>query len=432
MYIVPHKADILEKIKLLSDAAKYDVSCSSSGSKRKNKAGGTGSAHESGICHSWTQDGRCVSLLKILMTNHCIFDCAYCVNRRSNDSAKRVILSPEEIVSITINFYQRNYIEGLFLSSGVYQTPDITMEKMYQVAWKLRNEEHFNGYIHMKAIPGASREYIEKVGRLVDRMSINIELPSENSLKLLAPQKKKELLLSPMKQIRNTLLQTKEEKKLFRHTPNFVPAGQTTQMIIGATQESDRDILLLSASLYKKMDLKRVYFSAFVPTSEHSLLPALKEPPLKREHRLYQADWLLRYYHFEAEEILSEEEPFFDTDLDPKCNWALKHIDKFPVEINRCSYEMLLRIPGIGVNSALKIYRARTYGKIEFHHLKDFGIAINRAKYFITCNGKFNGHPSMNVFDIKNQMLSKKPKKTHPDQLSFLDYRGRVIDGVIG
>lgn len=432
MQVMSSTSDMFEKLKILSDAAKYDVSCSSSGSKRKNRKGGIGNAHESGICHSWTEDGRCVSLLKILMTNHCIFDCAYCVNRRSNDVSKRVVLSPEEIVSLTINFYKRNYIEGLFLSSGIYRSPDITMEMMYQVALKLRKEENFNGYIHMKAIPGAAPEYIEKIGQLVDRMSVNIELPSENSLSLLAPQKKKELLFTPMKKIRNTLLQTGEEKKRFRHTPDFVPAGQTTQMIIGATQESDRDILLLSASLYKKMNLKRVYFSAFVPTGENPLLPALKEPPLKREHRLYQADWLLRYYKFEAEEILSDDEPFFDVDLDPKCNWALKHIEKFPVEVNRCNYEMLLRIPGIGVNSALKIYRARTYGKIEFHHLKDFGVAVNRAKYFITCNGKFNGHPSMNVFDIKNQMLSKKPKNTHPNQLSFLDYRGKVIDGVIG
>ncbi len=431
MQIIHHNIDTLKKIEILSDAAKYDVSCSSSGSTRKNKKGGLGNAEKSGICHSWTQDGRCISLLKILMTNHCIFDCAYCVNRRSNDEAERVILSVEEIVSVTVNFYKRNYIEGLFLSSGVYQSPNITMEKMYQVAWKLRHEENFNGYIHMKAIPGASKEYIDRVGRLVDRMSNNIELPSEKSLNLLAPQKKKDLLFSPMKQIRNQLLETAEEKKLFRSAPDFVPAGQTTQMIIGATQESDRDILLLSASLYKKMNMKRVYFSAFVPTSENSLLPALKEPPLQREHRLYQADWLLRFYKFEAEELLSDDQPFFDVDLDPKCNWALKHIEQFPVEINRCSYEMLLRIPGFGVTGALKIYHARKYGTVEFHHLKQFGVAVNRAKFFITCNGKFNGHPSMNAFHIKHQMLAKRPKKTHPDQLSFLDYKGNLVNGVI-
>ncbi len=430
MYSVIPFENIEHKLKILSDAAKYDVSCSSSGSMRKNKKGGLGNTSFSGICHSWSEDGRCISLLKILVTNHCMFDCAYCINRRSND-IERTMLSPEEIVSLTINFYKRNYIEGLFLSSGVYKSPDNTMDLLYQVAWKLRVEENFNGYIHMKAIPGASAEMIDKVGALVDRMSVNIEMPSEKSLLLLAPQKKKQAIFIPMKNIHEKIKENKEDSKKFRFSSAYVPAGQTTQMIVGATGETDRQIVKLSEGLYKKMELKRVYYSAFVPVSNNPYLPALQEPPLKREHRLYQADWLLRYYGFTAEEILTEENPYFDVEIDPKSNWALQNIDKFPIEINSCEYEMLLRIPGIGVRSAHKIWFARKYGNIEFHHLKSFGIVLKRAKYFITCNGRFCGDYAMNMEFIREKMISQKEKNVQVNQLSFLDSQGKLIDRVI-
>lgn len=398
--------DAIEKLKVLADAAKYDVSCSSSGSTRSNKKGGLGNASVAGICHSWSDDGRCISLLKILMTNYCIYDCAYCVNRSSND-LPRAAFTPDEVVDITINFYKRNYIEGLFLSSAVYKSPDYTMEMIYQVVKRLREVENFNGYIHIKAIPGADETIVERVGHLVDRMSVNIELPTEEGLKLLAPQKTKEKILKPMEQIRKSIVQNIDERKVFRSSPKFVPAGQTTQLIIGATPDSDLKILRLSEGLYKGYSLKRVYYSAFVPVSTNSKLPAISSPPLVRENRLYQADWLLRFYKFEARELLDETKPDFDLALDPKCDWALRNIHLFPVEINKVDYNMLLRVPGIGVKSAMRIVQARRFGSIDFEDLRKMGIVLKRAQYFITCKGKHYGLKSMNGEVIRSRIIDK-------------------------
>lgn len=412
--------DVLEKLKVLADAAKYDVSCSSSGSNRKNKKGGLGDASPAGICHSWTDDGRCISLLKILMSNYCIYDCAYCVNRLSND-LPRAVFTPEEIVDITINFYKRNYIEGLFLSSAVYKSPNYTMEMIYKVVQKLRYEENFNGYIHVKAIPGADRGIVEKVGNLVDRMSVNIELPTEEGLKLLAPQKNKDNILKPMEQIKNSIIKSTEERKKFRFSPRFVPAGQTTQLIVGATPDADLKILRLSEGLYKGFNLKRVYYSAFVPVSSNPNLPAIKSPPLVRENRLYQADWLLRFYGFEASELLDENKPNFDLMLDPKCDWALRNIHLFPVEINKADYNMLLRVPGIGVKSAMKIVQSRRFASIDFDDLKKLGIVLKRAQYFITCKGKHYGIKSMNEEIIRSKIIDKEAVNNGVIQLSMFD-----------
>ena len=378
--------DIFEKLKILADSAKYDASCSSSGSNRKNKNNGIGNGHVSGICHSWGADGRCISLLKILMTNSCMYDCKYCINRATN-SIKRATFTPREIADLTINFYKRNYIEGLFLSSAVIKSPDYTMEMLVQTATILRNEYNFNGYIHCKTIPGCSKELIDKLGALVDRMSINIELPSNNSLKLLAPQKEKTGILKPMNYISNNIQANKIIKSKFK--PKFVPAGQTTQMIIGATPESDLKILKLSEGLYQKLKLKRVYYSAYISVNNDRNLPTLEAPPLLRENRLYQADWLLRFYGFKADELLDESHPNFNHILDPKCDWALRHIDQFPIEINTADYFTLLRIPGIGVISAKKIIRARQTFLLDFEALKKLGVVLKRAKYFITCKGKY-------------------------------------------
>lgn len=378
------------KLKILSDAAKYDVSCSSSGSRRANKAGGIGNAACSGICHTWSSDRRCVSLLKILMTNRCIYDCAYCVNRCSRET-ERAILSPEEIADLTIAFYRRNYIEGLFLSSGVYQSPDYTTELLIRTAKILRQEKNFNGYIHMKGIPGTSELLIRELGRYVDRLSINIELPSSAGLKLLAPQKTKEGILLPMRTVHEGILARQEERKKHRKAPGFVPAGQTTQLIIGATPDSDRTILRLSEALYQRVSLKRVYYSAYVPMLQGPNLPALTKPPLLREHRLYQADWLLRFYQFSADEILTDDAPDFDLDLDPKACWALRHPECFPVEVNRASYHMLLRVPGIGVQSARRICAARRQAYLSYDSLHRLGIVLKRARYFITCRGRYYG-----------------------------------------
>ncbi len=399
--------ELQEKLAILSDAAKYDVSCSSSGSARANTKGGLGNAHLSGICHTWTADGRCVSLLKILMTNACMYDCEYCVNRRSHDTP-RAIMTPEEIVSLTINFYKRNYIEGLFLSSGIIRSPDYTTELLIRVAKLLREREHFNGYIHMKGIPGTDGKLLNELGRYVDRVSVNIELPSEKSLKLLAPQKNRNAILTPMKFFRDNILAAKEEKKHFRRAPSFVPAGQTTQLIVGASGESDRQILLLSEGLYDKAALKRVYYSAYVPIMKGKNLPALIKPPLARENRLYQADWLLRFYHFQAEEILTPENPNFDEELDPKCTWALRHRELFPVEINRASYEMLLRVPGIGVKSALRIVRMRRYGNLSFANVSRLGIVMKRARYFMTVNGRYYGETDIDQEHLRGRLISKK------------------------
>ena len=395
-----------EKLRILSDAAKYDVSCSSSGSSRKNTNNGLGNAAYSGICHSWSADGRCVSLLKILMTNYCIYDCKYCISRKSND-IERAILTPDEIVRLTMNFYRRNYIEGLFLSSGVIKNADYTMEQMIAVAKKLRLEENFNGYIHMKVIPGASRELIHEIGLYVDRVSVNIELAENKALKLLAPDKKPTDISTSMGLIRKNQIQNTEEKKLFKSTPSFIPAGQTTQMIIGAGGESDFVILNRSENLYKNFDLKRVYYSAYVPVNKSGILANADAVPMIREHRLYQADWLLRFYDFKAGEILDEKNPFIDPLLDPKANWAVQNWHLFPMEINRASYKDLLRIPGIGVTSAKRIVMARKYSIIKYEHLKKLGVVIKRAKYFITVNGEFLGFRKESPELIRNALIEK-------------------------
>lgn len=378
--------ETLDKLKILADSAKYDASCSSSGSNRKNKNHGIGNGSISGICHSWGADGRCISLLKILFSNCCIYDCKYCINRCTN-SVKRATFTPQEVADLTINFYKRNYIEGLFLSSAVVKSPDHTMELLIQTISILRNEYHFNGYIHCKSIPGASKELIDTLGSLVDRLSINIELPSHDSLKLLAPQKEKSGILDPMSYVSNGIKRNQLEKSKYK--PSFVPAGQTTQLIVGATPESDLKILKLSEGLYQKLSLKRVYYSAYISVNQDKNLPTLEAPPLLRENRLYQADWLLRYYGFKASELLDETHPNFNHMLDPKCDWALRHIDKFPIEINSADYFTLLRIPGIGVISAKKIIRARREFLLDFQALKKLGVSVKRAQYFITCKGKY-------------------------------------------
>ena len=380
-----------EKLEILADSAKYDASCSSSGSARKNK-GGLGNGAISGICHSFSSDGRCISLLKILMTNCCVFDCKYCVNRKSN-VVKRAIFEPDEIAMLTVNFYKRNYIEGLFLSSGIIRDPDYTMEKMIEAISLLRNKYHFHGYIHAKAIPGASPILVQKLGRLVDRLSANIELPTENSLKLLAPDKNTGKVMDIMGLIKE------------KRGRNFTPAGQSTQMIIGATNESDFDILHQSSSLYQKYSLKRVFYSAYISVNKDKLLPVNQIPPLKRENRLYQADWLLRFYRFRVGDLLSPDQPNFNVLLDPKADWALRHMNEFPKEINKASYYELLRVPGIGPTSAKKIVLSRRYFTIHFSDLKKMGISLKRAKYFILCDGKYFANLSCFQKDFITQNL---------------------------
>lgn len=380
---------IYDKLNILTDAAKYDVACTSSGVSRKNDGTGMGNCKLSGICHSFSADGRCISLLKILFTNECIYDCKYCINRRSNDVV-RTSFTPDEICTLMMEFYRRNYIEGLFLSSGVLKSPDHTMELIYATLYKLRYEHNFQGYIHVKAIPGASQELIRKVGFLTDRMSVNLELPTAESLRLLAPHKTRKNILAPMRLVQDGMAQNKHEIAIYRNSSRFVPAGQSTQMIIGATPETDYQIMQVTESLYQKFELKRVFYSAFVHVNEDSSLPARTDegPPLLREHRLYQADWLLRYYHFQAGELLSEENPNFNVLFDPKCNWALKHLEEFPVEINKADYKKLLRVPGIGYKSAGRIVRARRFGNLDFGDLKKIGVVLKRALYFITCGGR--------------------------------------------
>ena len=398
---------IEEKLRILSDAAKYDVSCSSSGSSRKNTNNGLGNAAVNGICHSWSADGRCISLLKILMTNYCIYDCKYCINRKDND-IERAILTPDEIVKLTINFYRRNYIEGLFLSSGIIKSADYTMELMIAVAKKLRLEEKFNGYIHMKVIPGASRQLINEIGLYVDRVSVNIEFAENNALKLLAPDKKATDISTSMGLIRKNMLENMEDKKIFKSTPSFIPAGQTTQMIIGASGESDYAILSRSENLYKNFDLKRVYYSGYVPINKSGILVSTEQAvPMIREHRLYQADWLLRFYDFRANEILNEKDAFVDPFIDPKTNWAIKNSHFFPIEINKATYKELLKVPGIGVTSAKRIVMTRKYSTIRYEHLKKLGIVIKRAKYFITVNGEFLGFKKENPELIRNALMEK-------------------------
>ena len=380
--------DIMEKLEILTASAKYDVACTSSGSNRKGEGAGMGSATSMGICHSFAADGRCISLLKVLMTNGCIFDCAYCINRKSNPT-RRAAFTPQEIADITMQFYRRNYIEGLFLSSGIMRNPDYTTEQLIGALELLRYTHQFKGYIHVKAIPGADEKLLSWLGLLADRMSVNIELPSRDSLVRLAPDKSKDSILKPMGIIRERIDENRYDVVKYDHAPRFAPAGQSTQMIVGATPDSDHRILTLTEGLYKKYKLKRVFFSAYTPVIEDSLLPALdSKPPLLREHRLYQADWLLRFYGFQAGELLDEKNPNFNPLLDPKCSWALNHREQFPVEINRAPYEMLLRVPGIGVRSAKRILKARRAGSLDFYALKKLGVVLKRAQFFITCGGK--------------------------------------------
>lgn len=396
----------LEKLKILADAAKYDVSCASSGANKKN-TGKLGNSIAAGICHAWSTDGRCISLLKILLTNYCIYDCAYCVNRATND-VPRASFTAREVADLTIEFYRRNFIEGLFLSAAIEKSPHHTMEKIYECLRILRQEYHFSGYIHVKAIPGADPMLIHKTGELADRMSVNIELPSTESLQLLAPQKKPKKLIAPMKQIQTGITQYKELTTKFKSSPKFVPAGQSTQMIIGATPDTDLSIMRTTANLYDNFELKRVYFSAYVPVNQGNNLPALlSAPPLKREHRLYQADWLLRFYQFKAEELLDESAPNFDQNFDPKIMWAFRHMDQFPVEINKANLQTLLRVPGIGNVSARRILRQRKMASIHFDHLKKLGVVTKRARYFITCNGQYNGGSTLDPEFIKNELMPK-------------------------
>ena len=380
--------DMLEKLTILADAAKYDAACTSSGMDRAARPGGLGATMACGCCHSFSADGRCITLLKVLQSNACSYDCTYCVNRRTNDT-RRATFTPRELADLTMQFYRRNYIEGLFLSSAVVNNPDYTCELMLETLRILRQEYHFYGYIHAKAIPGASAPLLTQLGLLADRMSVNIELPSETSLQLLAPDKKREDILAPMGFLRDGIAQGRQDMIKYRHAPRFAPAGQSTQLIVGATPESDLQILNLSSALYEKYALKRVFFSAYLPVVEHRNLPALTtKPPLLREHRLYQADWLMRFYHFEAAELLDAQNPNFDPYVDPKCGWALRHLEQFPVEVNRADYELLLRVPGIGVKSARRILTARKTGSLDFDGLKKLGVVLKRAKYFVLCRGK--------------------------------------------
>ena len=422
-----------EKLSILSDAAKYDVACTSSGADRRGQKGMLGNSCPAGVCHAFAADGRCISLLKILMTNHCAYDCKYCKSRRSND-IPRATFTPEEICELTVEFYKRNYIEGLFLSSGILENPNNTMEKMCQTLRLLRTKYRFNGYIHVKAIPGAEPEIVQRLGMLADRMSVNLELPTAEGLQKLAPNKHRRNILAPMRQIQQGIIQNKNELVAFRHAPSFVPAGQSTQVIVGATPETDYHIMTVAESLYKKFALKRVYYSAFVNVNEDKELPALPGgPPLLREHRLYQADWLLRFYGFEADELLSESKPNFNILLDPKADWALRHLELFPVEINRADYQMILRVPGIGVKSAQRIVRARRNGRLNFDDLKKIGVTLKRALYFITCNGKMMYPTKLEEDYITRNLISNKEKLPFDRdgmtyrQLSLFDDEQEVI-----
>ena len=377
--------DLQEKLGVLTAAARYDASCASSGSQRSGP--GVGNTSVSGICHSWSEDGRCISLLKILMTNHCIFDCAYCANRRSND-LPRAGFTPEEVVKLTVEFYKRNYIEGLFLSSGIWPSPQETMERMLAIVRKLRREEKFHGYIHLKAIPGAPPDLLHQAGELVDRLSVNIELPSEASLKTLAPQKHKASILAPMGQIAQEIVTHKEERRVLRTAPRFAPAGQSTQLIIGASPESDRQILQLSKGLYDKFDLKRVYYSAYIPVNQDTRLQTADKPDLLREHRMYQADWLVRLYGFEVEQLVDEASPQLDRELDPKAMWALRHPHYFPLDVQHASYEQLIRVPGLGLRSARRLVSARRFGHLRWEDLPRLGVVMKRARFFLSCTGR--------------------------------------------
>ena len=402
---------VREKLNILADAAKYDVSCSSSGSKRTNTSKGLGDSSGMGICHSYTEDGRCISLLKILLTNHCIFDCAYCVSRKSND-IKRAGFKIQEVVDLTINFYRRNYIEGLFLSSGIFSSPDYTMERLIAVAKKLRLEENFNGYIHLKSIPGCSDELMQEAGLYADRLSINIEIPTVSGLKLLAPEKDHKDFIRPMETVKNSIITYKSEKKLFKKTPVFAPAGQSTQMIVGATGESDKDIMYSAVHYYSTYKMKRVYYSGYVPVLQDNRLPALgTEVPMLRENRLYQTDWLLRFYGFDVRELLNKNFPNLDVDIDPKLSWALRNMHLFPIDVNKADKRMLARIPGLGMKSVHKILNARRFRKLNWEHLKAIGIAMNRAKYFMVCDSKDWERRDLEPERIKSMILQSSQSK---------------------
>ena len=401
---------ILEKVQILADAAKYDVSCSSSGSKRQNHNKGLGNA-SNGICHTYTEDGRCVSLLKILLTNFCIYDCAYCVTRKSND-IKRAAFTVQEVVDLTINFYRRNYIEGLFLSSGIFKNADYTMERLVAVAKKLRLEHKFNGYIHLKSIPGASDELMHQAGLYADRLSVNIEMPTEKGLKLLAPDKNRKDMIQPMNYLKDAIILHKDERKLLKTSPIFAPAGQTTQMIIGATQETDKEIMYAADGFYKGFNLKRVYYSGYVPISNDKRLPGLDTGvPMVRENRLYQTDWLMRFYGFKVQELLNDFNPHLDLDIDPKLSWALRNLSFFPLDINKADLQLILRVPGIGVQSAQKIVAARKFHKLNWEHLKKIGVALNKAKYFVVCNSREIFQKDFSATKIKQFILSGSSSK---------------------
>ncbi len=424
---ITEEQGIMEKLGILTDAAKYDVACTSSGVERRGDGTGMGNTMAAGICHSFSSDGRCISLLKILFTNECIYDCKYCINRKSND-VPRASFTPDEVCTLTMEFYKRNYIEGLFLSSGILYHPDFTMELIYQTIYKLRHECRFQGYIHVKAIPGADPALIQKTGFLADRMSVNLELPTAEGLSRLAPNKHRKNILAPMRQIQNGIKANKNELVLYKSAPRFVAAGQSTQMIVGATPENDFQLMSVAESLYQKFELKRVFYSAFVNVNEDKELPALPGgPPLLREHRLYQADWLLRFYGFTAGELLSEERPNFNVLLDPKADWALRHLELFPVEVNRADYHMLLRIPGVGVKSAQRIVKARRSGALRFEDLKKIGVVLKRALYFITCSGKMmyntkieENYITRNLLNVKEKLPFDKDGVTYR-QLSLFD-----------
>ena len=471
--------DVSYKLKILTDAAKYDVACTSSGVTRKGNGKTMGNAAACGICHAFAADGRCISLLKILMSNECVFDCKYCINRSSND-VPRATFTPDEICKLTMEFYRRNYIEGLFLSSGVIKNPNYTMELMYEVVRRLRVDHGFNGYIHIKAIPGTAQELVEAIGYLADRMSINLEMPTGEGLKEMAPHKTRNTILKPMKQIQTGIFNNRlshgitdkksaiqmrnygddlyesalsskllagESKVISENRNNdfiigtrgkyFVPAGQSTQMIVGATKESDYHIINVAEALYKNYDLKRVFYSAYIPINDDSALPALDvKPPLLREHRLYQADWLLRFYGFKASELLTEERPFFNENIDPKCDWAVRHLEHFPVEINQADIAVLLRVPGIGVKSARRIVQARRLGVIDFGDLKKMGVVLKRALYFITCKGKMMYDTKLEESYIVNHLIYNEPHHkavgqadANYSQMSLFDYYGKEMYG---
>ena len=415
--------NVLNKLKVLAESAKYDVSCSSSGTVRSNRPGMVGNTVGGwGICHSFAEDGRCISLLKIMLTNYCIYDCAYCINRRTND-IPRATLSVSELVELTMEFYRRNYIEGLFLSSGVVRNPDYTMERLVRVAKDLRTIHRFNGYIHLKSIPGASRELVNEAGLYADRLSVNIEIPTEENLKLLAPEKDHQSVFAPMRYIQQGVLESNEERRRFRHAPRFAPAGQSTQMIVGATSETDKDILQLSSALYQRPTMRRVYYSGYISVNTYDpRLPALKQPPLVRENRLYQADWLLRYYHFTVDEIVNENHPNLHLDFDPRLAWALRHPEMFPVDVNTADYEMLLRVPGIGVKSARLIVASRRFSRLGLWQLKQMGIVLKKARYFITCREL----PGQTIHELTPQgvarVLAPKGKSKTDERQLTLDF----------